>query len=62
MRKSRFQNRNQFALELEHPNPRPLMEPSAEGLIEVLADLLLEAVGSPRSTNKGGVDEYQDHA
>jgi hypothetical protein len=35
---------------------------SRKGLIEALADLLLEAIGVPRLTMKGGDDEQQDHA
>jgi hypothetical protein len=33
-----------------------------EGVLEALADLLLEALGAIRSAKKGGVDEHQDHA
>ena len=62
MRKSRFQNRSQFVLALERPSPSLPIEQSIDGLLEVLADLLLEAAGTPRSITKGGVDEQQNHA
>jgi hypothetical protein len=32
------------------------------GLVEALADLLLEAPGAVGSATKGGVDEHQNHA
>ena len=32
-----------------------------EGLVEALADLLLEALGAVGAATKGGVDEHQDH-
>jgi hypothetical protein len=35
---------------------------NAKGLIEVLADILLEALEAEGSTKTGGVDELQDHA
>jgi hypothetical protein len=51
-----------LVLALERPSPGLPMEQSIDGLLEVLADLLLEAAGTPRSIAKGGVDEQQDHA
>jgi hypothetical protein len=41
-----------------------LVERSTKGVVEALADLLLEALGreEPTSTKKGGIDEQQDHA
>ena len=62
MRRSQFQNRSQLILALERPSPDLPMEQSIDGLLEVLADLLLEAAGTPRSITKGGVNEQQDHA
>ena len=38
------------------------VEACLEGLVEALADLLLEALGAVGSAKKGGVDEHQDHA
>jgi hypothetical protein len=35
---------------------------NAKGLVEALADLLLEALEADRATKTGGVDELQDHA
>jgi hypothetical protein len=63
VRKSRFHNRAQLVLELERPNPEPPVTLGAKGLIETLADLLLEAVGTKEMQQKqGGVNERQDHA
>jgi hypothetical protein len=63
VRKSRFHNRTQLVLELERPNLEPPVTLSAKGLIETLADLLLEALGAREMPEKmGGVDEHQDHA
>lgn len=63
MRKSRYQSRAQLVLELEPQNPQaPLAQTSTKGLVEALADLLLEALGAAGSRTKGGVDEHQDHA
>ena len=55
-------NPAQLVLYPEHQageRPPPL---NAKGLIEALADLLLEAISVPRLTMKGGDDEQQDHA
>jgi hypothetical protein len=41
---------------------RSPVEACMEGLVEALADLLLEALGAVGSAKKGGVDEHQDHA
>ena len=62
MRRSPYRNPAQLVLYPEHQvgeRPPPL---NAKGLIEALADLLLEAIGVPRLTMKGGDDEQQDHA
>jgi hypothetical protein len=48
-------------LELENHNHQAPAEQSAEGLIEALADLLLEALRAEESMMKGGEDEHQDH-
>jgi hypothetical protein len=63
--KRRNQDRRQLALELEPPPPTPLPAPrNTKGLIETLADLLLEALGE-RTTgdeaSEGGSHEPQSH-
>lgn len=60
MRKNRHHNRMQLVLELERQNPTTLVEGNTKGLVEALADLLLEALAA--ETKLGGVDESQDHA
>ena len=63
MRRSRYHNRAQLALELERQNPQqPPWATSPKGLIEALADLLLEALGAEKMMKTGGADEHQDHA
>ena len=56
-------NRAQFALGLEHPlPPSPAVGmASPEGLLAVLADLLLSALGAEAMTMEGSGDERQDH-
>lgn len=65
MRRSKYQSRTQLVLELERQNLQPPVGKDTKGLVEALADLLLEALGeqpTATSTEKGGVDEHQDHA
>ena len=62
MQRSLCRSRAQLVLELENHSRQAPVERSAEGLIEVLADLLLEALRVEESTMKGGKDEHQDHA
>ena len=54
-------SRAQLVLELQNHDHQALAERSAEGLIEALADLLLEALRAEEPTMKGGEDEHQDH-
>jgi hypothetical protein len=63
MRKSQYQNRRQLVLELERRDRPVPVEQSTQGLVEVLADLLLAALGTEdtTSTSKGGIDEQQNH-
>lgn len=64
MRRSKNQIRLQLVLDLEPRDPPPLAAvKNVNGLIEALADLLLEAMGerTEAAANKGGVDEPQDH-
>ena len=62
MRRSRHRSRTQLVLGLERANPEPLVERETKGLVETLADLLLEALGAPGVPEKGGAHEHQDHA
>ena len=60
MRRNRPHDRAQLVLELERQHPQTAMERHPKGLVEALADLLLEALVA--ETKLGGVDEPQDHA
>ena len=60
MRRNRRHNQAQLVLELERQIPTALVERNTKGLVEALANLLLEALVA--ETNLGGVDEPQDHA
>jgi hypothetical protein len=60
VRRSRRHDRAQLVLELERQNAQVVGEQTPKGLVEALADLLLEALVA--ETKLGGVDEPQDHA
>ncbi len=62
MRRSQHQSRTQLALGLERANPEPLVEWGTKGVVETLADLLLEALGAVAPPEQGGAHEHQDHA
>jgi hypothetical protein len=62
MRKRRCLDRTQRVLELERPRPSEVLENDPAGLIEALADLLLEAIGVGDLRRMGGADEQQDDA
>lgn len=62
MRRIRYRSRAQLVLGLERANPEPLVERETKGLVETLADLLLEALDAPGVPEKGGAHEHQDHA
>jgi hypothetical protein len=51
-----------LVLELDRETPEPPIKGSPTGLVEALADLLLEALGVESPTMTGGRDEQQDHA
>lgn len=57
MRRSRYRNRAQLALELDRPTQKSPVERDTKGLVETLADLLLEALGAVETPATGGVDE-----
>jgi uncharacterized heparinase superfamily protein len=60
VRRNQRHNRAQLVLELERQIPPTAVERNPKGLVEALADLLLEALVA--ETKLGGVDEPQDHA
>ncbi len=62
MRRSRYQSRTQLVLELARPKPEFAVPRQTKGLVETLAELLLEALGGAGASRKGGRDEHQDHA
>jgi hypothetical protein len=59
MRRNQRHNRAQLVLELERQIPQIAVEQNTKGLVEALADLLLEALVAEAKT--GGVDEPQVH-
>ena len=60
MRKNRHHSRAQLVHELEPQIPTTPAEGNTKGLVEALADLLLEALDA--EPKLGGVDESEDHA
>jgi hypothetical protein len=61
MSKRRYLDRTQRVLELQRPRPSEALENDPTGLVEALADLLLEAMGLGGLRRMGGADEQQDH-
>ena len=62
MRRSRYQNRTQLVLQLARLKPELAVARETKGVVETLADLLLEALGGAGTPRTGGMDEHQDHA
>ncbi|WEX79298.1 hypothetical protein PYH37_006152 (plasmid) [Sinorhizobium numidicum] len=62
MRSRRYQERAELVLELERKKCHAPAVRNTKGLVEALADLLLEALALGGATKTGGVDEHQDHA
>jgi hypothetical protein len=62
MRKGKSQIQNQLCLGIHVVKQTTPVGACMEGLVEALADLLLEALGAVGAATKGGVDEHQDHA
>jgi len=60
--RSQYHNRAQLVLDLQRPTPTSPLKVSPKGLVEALADLLLEALDVEGATTKGGEDERQNHA
>jgi len=52
----------QLSLGLDHRIPQNPLGANPKGLIQALADLLLEAAGVETIRMPGGDHEYQDHA
>ena len=61
-RKSQYREPMQLGLDLGHRIPENLLGANPKGLIQALADLLLEAAGVETVQMSGGDYEYQDHA
>lgn len=61
MRRSRYLNPAQLVLELDREKPEPPFKGNPAGLVEALADLLLEALGPESLKMMGDGDERQDH-
>lgn len=59
MRNPKSASRKQLFLDLELSSPREPLVQNPKGLVEALADLLLEAA---KSEWTGGSDEFEDHA
>lgn len=66
MRRNKKRDRSQLVLDLGPRDPMPLPAvKNVKGLIEALADLLLEAMGertTDAAARQGGAREPQDHA
>jgi len=60
-KKSR-QSLTQLVLALDRQSAIPPLQPDPQGLVEALADLLLESLGVASVSMKGGQNERQDHA
>ena len=61
-RKSQYREPMQLGLDLGRRIPENLLGANPKGLIQALADLLLEAAGVETVQMSGGDHECQDHA
>jgi hypothetical protein len=61
-RKSQYREPMQLGLDLGRRIPQNPLGANPKGLIQALADLLLEAAGVEPVQMSGGDHEYQDHA
>ena len=57
MPRSRHRFRAQLALALEPRKAQPPVAPTLKGIVEALAELLLDAAQAKRPTRQGGFDE-----
>ena len=60
MRRSRYHNPAQLVLYPDRQHVSSPLPPDPKGLVEALADLLLEALGV-QGLATGGDDEHEDH-
>ena len=61
-RKSQYREPMQLGLDLGRRIPQNPLGANPKGLIQALADLLLEAAGVETVQMSGGDHEYKDHA
>ena len=61
-RKSQYREAIQLSLDLGRQIPQNPLPPNPKGLIQALADLLLEAASVETVQMPGGDHEHQDHA
>ena len=61
MPRSRHRSRAQLALALEPRKAPPPVAPTLKGIVEALAELLLDAAQAERPTRQGGSHERPDH-
>jgi len=61
-RKSQYREPMQLGLDLGRRIPQNSLDSNPKGLIQALADLLLEAAGVETIQMPGGDHEHQDHA
>ena len=61
MPRSRHRSRAQLSLALEPRKTQPPMAPSLKGVVEALAELLLDAAQAERPIRQGGSHERPDH-
>jgi hypothetical protein len=61
-RKSQYREPMQLGLDLGRQTPQTSLGANPKGLIQALADLLLEAAGVETVQMSGGDHERQDHA
>jgi len=61
MPRPRHRSRAQLALALEPRKAQPPVAPTLKGIVEALAELLLDAAQAERPTRQGGFHERPDH-
>ncbi len=61
MPRFRHRARAQLSLVLEPRKAQPPVAPTLKGIVEALAELLLDAAQAERPTRQGGTHERPDH-
>ena len=61
MPRSCRRSRAQLSLALERRKAQPPVAPTLKGIVEALAELLLDAAQAERPTRQGGFHERPDH-